>query len=110
VQAEPVASREPPTLLKPSGTGPRRSQFWSHSPRFEGVREDRTRPQLQLTDHTDLPRTHVRRLGKRVGRKPSRVRISYPPLAPDQAAGAIRLRPPLLCPRPVVTGYLTPAG
>ena len=29
--------------------------------------EDRTRPQLQVTDHADLPRTHVHRLGKRVG-------------------------------------------
>ncbi len=28
---------------------------------------DRTRPQLQVTDHTDLPRTHAYRLGKRVG-------------------------------------------
>ena len=34
--------------------------------------EDRTRPQLQVTDHADLPRTHVHRLGKRVGRQPSR--------------------------------------
>ena len=34
--------------------------------------EDRTRPQLQVTDRADLPRTHVHRLGKRVG---SRVRL-----------------------------------
>ena len=29
--------------------------------------EDRTRPQLQVTDRADLPRTHAHRLGKRVG-------------------------------------------
>jgi hypothetical protein len=40
--------------------------------------EDRTRPQLLVTDRADVPRTHARRLGKRVGRQPSRVRISHP--------------------------------
>jgi hypothetical protein len=29
--------------------------------------EDESRPQLQVTDRADLPRTHVHRLGKRVG-------------------------------------------
>ena len=51
--------------------------------------EDRTRPELQVTDHADLPRTHVHKLGKRVGRQPSRVRISHPPamLSRDDRAG-----------------------
>jgi hypothetical protein len=29
--------------------------------------ENRARPQLQVTDHVDLPRTHIHRLGMRVG-------------------------------------------
>jgi hypothetical protein len=35
----------------------------------------------QLADCTDLVRTGIHRLGKRVGGNPSRVRISYPPPA-----------------------------
>ena len=58
--------------------GPSWSQFWSHSPR--SGRSRRTGPGRSAgPDRADLPRTHVRRLGKRVGGNPSRVRISYPP-------------------------------
>jgi hypothetical protein len=42
--------------------------------------EDRTRPQLQVTDHADLPRTHVNRLGKRVG-EPMPTMVMLAPVA-----------------------------
>jgi hypothetical protein len=55
--------------------------------------EDRARPQLQVTDRTDPPRTHVHRLGKRVGGNPSRVRISYsPPVLTSPSCGDSALR------------------
>ena len=46
---------------------PRRSQFWSHSPRFDGVRRGTSEAAAPVTDRADLQRTHARRLGKRVG-------------------------------------------
>jgi hypothetical protein len=43
--------------------------------------EHQARPPSQVTDHADLAWTDTNRLGKRVGCKPSRVRISHPPHA-----------------------------
>jgi hypothetical protein len=66
-----------------------------------------------LTDLSDPPRTPVRRLGKRVGLTPSRVRISYPPhrlsstnaVSFDPLRAALRpLRPPSRLARPATPG------
>jgi hypothetical protein len=51
--------------------------------------EDRARPQLQVTDHADLPRTHVHRLGKRVGGNTCVLSGK-----PDSICVQRRLRPP----------------
>ena len=75
-----VAARESRTLLKTFRDGGRAGLSSGLIRRgSRASAEDRTRPQLQVTDRADLPRTHVHRLGKRVECKPSRVRISHPP-------------------------------
>ena len=68
VQAGAMADSESRTLLKTFRDGDRAglsSGLIRHGSR--GFAEDRTMPQLQVTDHADLPRTHAHRLGKRVG-------------------------------------------
>ena len=68
MQAAAVAGHKPRTLLKTirDGAAPV-SVLVSFAEVSRASAEDRTRPQLQVTDHADLPRTHVHRLGKRVG-------------------------------------------
>jgi hypothetical protein len=71
---------EPRMLLKTIRDGSRAglsSGLIRHGSRV--FAEDRTRPQLQVTDRADLPRTQAHRLGEHVGGNPSRVRISHPP-------------------------------
>jgi hypothetical protein len=68
VQVGAVADSELRTLLKTIRDGGRAGLSSGLIRRgSRASAEDRTRPQLQVTDHADLPRTHVHRLGKRVG-------------------------------------------
>lgn len=66
-QVEAVAANKSRTLLKTirDGAAPVSVLIRRGS---RASAEDRTKPQLQVTDHADPPRTHVHRLGKRVGR------------------------------------------
>jgi hypothetical protein len=49
----------------------------------------RTRPQLQVTDHADLPRTHAHKLGKRGGGTMDEVRTAPRPEAVSSALSAM---------------------
>ena len=67
-QVAVVANHEPQMLLKTFRDGDRAGLSSGLIRRgSRASAEDQTRPQLQVTDRADLPRTHVHRLGKRVG-------------------------------------------
>jgi hypothetical protein len=90
VQVGAVTDSEPPMLLKTvrdGGCAGLSSGLIRRGSRASA--EDRARPQLQVTGLLTYRERTSAELGKRVGRQPSRVRISHPPAMPsrDDRAG-----------------------